>query len=393
MEQLLELDRFQASMADTVAVRQVRLDDLMFELVANTIRSAAPLMKDFNDDIALDATFTPMFGGQTRKDRTAPARSTTPEAGLYRRGGDQKVEEKPATGPGGGKRKEVSKFGFETEVLTTTVGDGHHGPDLIIGVTVHRPGEITMAAETLIPRFSELGYPSGNCSVDRAYNNLDAANFHIVMINHGYEFVFDYPKDELGIQTSYASGMKTDKNGRLVRDNRAEQNHVIMVEGSWYLNFMPELLINAVKHSLLEPSHPDWIDETRLRERLAKRTKYQLARFGTRDSDGYQRYTLPNPAGYIAVDPITAEILDKPKARTVSIPTREGVRWAQKFPYRGPEWQAAYNLRSTVERKNNLLKHPTLEDVANPPQASIPRPRTHRPRHRPHGHITQHRRR
>ena len=45
---------------------------------------------------------------------------------------------------------------------------------------------------------------------------------------------------------------------------------------------------------------------------------------------------------------------------------RIGLRWAQKHPYRSPEWQRAYNLRSTIERKNSELKHKSLEDLDNP---------------------------
>ena len=362
--QLQELDKFHESMADDIAVRQGRLDDLSFELVGNTTRMAAPLLTEFNGDIALDATFTAMNGRNTLKDRSEPARSTIPEAGLYTRHGDHKVDEGPATNRAGRRaRKEVKKFGFETEVLITT--GGRRIPDLILGVYLHRPGALTSTAEVIFPRLSRLGLKARNCSVDRAYNNLKPENFHEILLQHGYEFVFDYPIDELGIQENFTSGMLLDEDGKPKRDKRAEQNDYIMVEGTWYIGYMPELLINAVKNSMRKPTDPRWIDSAKLKEFLDKRTKYQLTRFGTRDADGYQRYTLPDPVLYIAYDPITAEIKTKPKARTVSIPMTVGLRWAQKYPYKSPEWRTAYNLRSAVERANARLKHPALEHLGN----------------------------
>ncbi|MBW4033775.1 MAG: hypothetical protein HIU88_14125 [Acidobacteria bacterium] len=370
-QQRQELDKFRADVADTIAKRGERLNDLMFELVGNTVRGARPLLKSNKGDIALDATFTPILGKHSARDRSKPARSTTPEAGLYQRDGDHGV---PEPTPNNGAEKSghvVSKFGFETEVLTTTVGDGCDGPDLILGVTIHRPSETKDAARILIPRVARLGLPRGNVSVDRLYNNHLPENFHLVLLRDGYQFVFDYRGNQLGVQANYTSGMKWKKGKNdkqeWVRDRRAhEVNHFIMVEGTWYLHFMPQLLIDAVKRSRLDKKNPNWIDDDKLAELILKREKYQLKAVGGPDEDGYQLYDFPPNSGYIAVDPITAVIIDKPTARRVTIPTSVGIRWAQKYPYMSVKWHEAYNLRTTVERTNNLLKHPTLGDLANP---------------------------
>jgi len=168
----------------------------------------------------------------------------------------------------------------------------------------------------------------------------------------------------MGIQHSYTSGMIeviVDGKTELKQDKRVESNHFIMVEGTWYLHFMPKNLVDANKMH-----RRGLITDTRRDELLAKRVKYQLVRHGLRDEDGYQRYLMPDPNGYVAVDPITAEFLEKPKAKTVTIPMSEGIRWGQKYPFMGPEWIKGYNLRSTVERKNALLKHPALEGLDNP---------------------------
>jgi len=52
--------------------------------------------------------------------------------------------------------------------------------------------------------------------------------------------------------------------------------------------------------------------------------------------------------------------------QTVSIPLKFGLRWGQKYPYKSPDWQKAYDLRTTVERKNSQLKHNGFEDLNNP---------------------------
>jgi hypothetical protein len=65
-----------------------------------------------------------------------------------------------------------------------------------------------------------------------------------------------------------------------------------MVEGTWYLDFMPELLINANKEHLKGS-----ISDAKHDELVARRTKYQLVRHGLRYEDGYQRYQMPDPAG------------------------------------------------------------------------------------------------
>jgi hypothetical protein len=48
-----------------------------------------------------------------------------------------------------------------------------------------------------------------------------------------------------------------------------------------------------------------------------------------------------------------------------------GARWGQKYPFRTPEWQTAFDLRSAVERKNRELKHDNfvgLESADRRPQ-------------------------
>jgi len=366
--QRVELAAFHEANTDRIAANLERLHDLMFELVANTVRIVGPLLEGTSGDIALDATFTPIFGKNTRRDDlTVPGRSTSLEAGLYRREGDHSVPE--GAGAGNRRRKSVSKFGYETEIVTTTVGNQFDGPDVILAVSVHRPGPDINAPRILFPRIARLGLPTRNLSVDRIYNGLKVEDFHLIALRHGYDLVFDYKIDELGIQATYTSGMKQKTvNGKIewVRDNRAEVNNFILCEGTWHLGFTPQLLIDAVKRSRLDRTDPRWIDDEKLAEQIELRKKYQLKAIGGPDEDGYQLYALPPRDGYIAADPISGELLTKPTAGRVKIPRAIGLKHQQRYPFMSPEWHEAYNLRSTVERTNYLMKQPTLGDLANP---------------------------
>ena len=61
-------------------------------------------------------------------------------------------------------------------------------------------------------------------------------------------------------------------------------------------------------------------------------------------------------------------------SKTVTISMAIGERWGQKYPYRTPEWTAAYDLRSGVERKNREVKHTNfidLESADRRPQRGI----------------------
>lgn len=40
-----------------------------------------------------------------------------------------------------------------------------------------------------------------------------------------------------------------------------------------------------------------------------------------------------------------------------------GLKFAQKYPYKSPEWQAASNLRLEIERKNGQLTHTRFEGL------------------------------
>ena len=169
-------------------------------------------------------------------------------------------------------------------------------------------------------------------------------------MQHGYEFAFDYKKDQLGQKHFFiANGVR-----------------YIMVEGSWFLDGMPEDLINAVKDARRKNEGPLRISKKTMHARIAPREAYRLEPLGTRKANGDQRYTLPKTSGYVLYDRNNPQVLlPKPTVGTVTIPLSEGLKWAQKYPFQSPEWKKAFNLRSAVERKNAQLKSPRFEDLDN----------------------------
>lgn len=87
------------------------------------------------------------------------------------------------------------------------------------------------------------------------------------------------------------------------------------------------------------------------------------------DADGYQRFLLHDPAGYIPADVITGEIVAYPASKTVTIPAIVDKNGADKhrqlYPYKSAAWEKWYWLRATVEHQNGFLKAGTVSDLAN----------------------------
>jgi hypothetical protein len=269
------------------------------------------------------------------------------EGGLWMRGGTHGVDEATAKKRG----HATFKFGLETDLVTMTLGPDEDAAELIIAMNVHCPGRVTHVARTLFPRIERLGLPKGTISVDRLYNDgLTPEDFHLPLLQHGYEFAFDYKDKQLGPKAHFS------RNGV----------DYILVDGTWYLASMPDDLVYAAFNSRLPTDHMDHIDRETLKRQIAARVPYQLRRWGSRDAEGFQRYHLPDPGNLPPnIDFDTGEVIPNPTNKSVTIPGSIGVRWEQKHAFLGPEWRRAYNLRSVVERKNSQLKRGTTTDLDN----------------------------
>jgi hypothetical protein len=107
-------------------------------------------------------------------------------------------------------------------------GPEHSLPSLITAVGFHRPGEIIGSGVKLLDSHQRLGFTSGLVIVDRAYNGEKPRNFQIPLRKRGCELVIDYKKTDLGLQNQW-------------RD-------LILVDGNWYVTWMPQDLIDAAKN-------------------------------------------------------------------------------------------------------------------------------------------------
>jgi hypothetical protein len=336
------------------AVLQERIQWFMNELVHNSVLLAGKHVQNWRGHSAIDATIVPVRGkaGKSKKPGNAagPQRINTVEvdAGWYlRTGADSDHRGEDASG----RKKPKVVYGYEAEIVTmvrNTPGQTSSDfPLLVIGVGMHVPGDIDCAVEPIYSGLRERGYPAGLIAADRAYNNLAPANFARPLRALGHDFVVDYRIDQLGIQAQFED--------------------FLLVEGQWYLNCMPSRLVNAVLDSrkVLKGRKASKAESESLQELLTARESYRLKPKGLRDADGYQRFSLPDPAGYLPVDENTGELLEYPARKSVTIPPDVGEKFRQKFVFQSPEWTAWYGQRSIVEHQNAHLKDGRKEDLAN----------------------------
>ena len=358
--QLVDPQQPHATDAD-VARRQSRLDDLMSAIVANSALLSAHFARDYVGDASLESVFIPTHETAS-KAPTVHGQSRTHTAGPYCR--HQNNDHATRS-----KKRSTAQLGFEADLLTVPLGNPDHGQALVLGLSLHRPGHLANTATTLLSRYAKLGLPSRTLRIDQPLTHLRVEYFHEVVQRHQWALVWEYRPDDLGIQHHYTTGPTRTTGTRgdspvkggdviliegtwhrpdmpaglndAVKLNQPDTNDVILVDGTWYLSFMPAELIDAVKLSQLDTSDPRWIDRDQLTTRLEQRKNYQLSPVGPANKNGKQRYRLPDPDGYIAINPITNEPLEKPRAKSVTIPVSEGLRWRQPFPYLSPQWQAA----------------------------------------------------
>ncbi len=377
-----------------VARRQSRIDDLMSGIVANSALLSDHFARDYVGDASLESVFIPTHETAS-KAPTVHGQSRTHTAGPYCRHQNNDHATQPKKHPVKGSS---AQLGFEADLLMVPLGNPNHGQALVLGLSLHRPGHLASTATTLLSRYAKLGLPSRTLRIDEPLTHIRVEYFHEVVQRHQWALVWEYRPDDLGIQHRYTTGptrttgtrggspvkggdvilvegtwhrpdMPAGLNDAVKLDqpdtndvifvegtwhradmpaglidavkSRLDTNDVILVDGTWYLSFMPAGLIDAVKLSQLDTSDPRWIDRDQLATRLEQRKNYQLSPVGPANKNGKQRYRLPDPDGYIAINPITNEPLDKPRAKSVTIPVSEGLRWRQPFPYLSPQWQAA----------------------------------------------------
>lgn len=326
---------------------------------------------------AVDNTFVSTYARPPSKVHT----SADPDAGLYVRehevddtvDGDTDIPSK-ASKPKRGKgklRKDKTvlvdlRWGYEAALIvsgtTHPVDDRLAPPVMVGGFTLTRPGvEPGRAAITALTHATRAGWPAGLLAGDRAYNNEKPENFQLPARALGFEPLFSYRRDQLGIQAEHAGA--------------------VQIEGRWYCPHMPSPLVTAsIDHS------EKLIDPDIYAQRIDARRPYELRPKAHPDREGHQRMLCPaaGPAATVRCP------LKKPSMRTaakptvipdlgpvgpprvcsqqsITIPPEAGAKHAQALAYRTPEWRRAYGtLRNSVEGLNGYAKNPghgvNLED-------------------------------
>ncbi|MET4704984.1 hypothetical protein, partial [Frigoribacterium sp. UYMn621] len=270
----------------------------------------------------------------------------------------------------------------------------------------HNPGEFVGHAANLTEHHQNLGFYQITSVVDRAYNYERIETFHLPMARLGVELVFDYKAEDLGLQSHFSD--------------------LILVDGSWYVNWMPTSLIEAsrkvaatevardeAKIIVYKTEHPTKrkgpsLEDVQtaikilaeseealpsLQQNIDAREPYRMIPKGRRDVDGFQRFSYP-PLNKMLAQPKVA-----PSVSSVTIPPtlpinetvasgkqsgrkprtedpsaahskRQAIKFGQHLPHKTVEWRRQYGMRSLVESSNNLLKTDAHGDIGNPKKRS-----------------------
>jgi hypothetical protein len=347
---------------------------------ANTIIQASidqlprAVRRQWQGHVAIDATPVRAFARGERRDFTSAdgsvlRHSCDPDADWYIRTPDDRDGDDPWT---------VSPtkrlFGYEVALVVmgaATATEGGTFPTLVVGMSaLDKPNRrIGPNAIDALASISERGHPSGLAAADRAYNNCVPDNFQLPLRALGYDGVWDYRANQLGIQDSYAGALQ--------------------VEGNWYCPHMPQDLINATSDF-----RAGRIDEATLRRRITARGPYRFRPKADPDTEGHQRLMCPaaggaptarcdlkpssidkKTAGRTRIFPASTDPTQPPPVclqGSVTFPPAAGAKQQQKLQYATDEWQQAYStLRNTIEGFNGTVKDGSHSALSDPQRRRV----------------------
>ncbi|MBL3685373.1 hypothetical protein D3248_00135 [Leucobacter zeae] len=307
----------------------------------------------YRGDVALDSTFLQVRGFINPNDYSKKARRARKglplrdmlnvdyQCGWYTREGDHNGADHKHSRPG---------YEIDTPVMIDT-RDGNFPFPLITGLSLHRPGAITESARSTIEQHASFTDKRGLVVVDRAFNNLAPHQFQEPIRRLRFETVYDYRVDQLGPQ-----GIVPDE-------------PVIIVDGVPYVNRMPEPYIMISRwhaDGAIDPNTGNpYTTETR-DEIFAARAPYRLKPKGRIDADGHQRFTYPDPRGYLAFDPATKRATtDNPTGSVTLRLDPETIKHLQKYAWMSEDWRRAYGQRNQVESSNKGLKDHRTENLGD----------------------------
>ena len=225
-DHLLSVDEFdqllrqtQTTEAITLSQRNLqRIDWICNALLETSVRMLPKdIWNKYKGNIAIDATRGDISGRPNASENTRKRSNPDPFSGRYMRAGSH---------GGLGAKTDVAAYELETAVMAWNApGENASFPSLVTAVSFHRPGELIGHGVKLIKRHQQLGFHRILVIADRAYNAEQVENFHIPARLLGCELVIDYTKTDLGVKGYFED--------------------LILVEGNWFVNWMPEDLINA----------------------------------------------------------------------------------------------------------------------------------------------------
>ncbi|MEU3338484.1 hypothetical protein [Streptomyces sp. NPDC006668] len=363
---------------DELARKRTLMIKLANLILAMSLREAMPLLEDrWNGSVCVDATVIGTYAKGLAPN--SPVTATDPDAAWYVRTTKHKdplalddlaldrQDKKSARLLKKAERIKKSLFGYDASLVIARdpsrngvpLSDGSADPDVVPALVIafsvdkpsHRPGRVAVEALQQIDDSLPRGYLAG----DRAYNDQKPENFQLPIRAMGYEPVYDYAKDQLGVQAGFAG---------------AE-----LVEGNWYCPSMPEELKEATKDLINEK-----IDKQTWINRIRARAAYLFMPKQRPDAEGHRRvmcpaeanrtqcplkaYTLGRGIHLPLVDPVPSPAGSPPccSQKTVTVPPEAGAGLWQPLQYGSEAWQRVYfRLRNSVEGINGYAKDPLYE--------------------------------
>ena len=342
--------------------RRARLEQLVNDLVEGSLTAMTDEeVAGYDGSVGLDATPVPLYsrGPSKRTGRSA----SDPDGGWYVRKGDHRGQEDD-------KGRVHGKVAWALEATIATMapppGEPARYPNLVLGIVLGRPGsDPGGTGARVIASIASRGHKAGLLGADRAYSSALPQAFHLPVRALGYEPVFDYRIDELGIQ--------------------ANSSGATLVEGAWYCPAMPTQLVEATRDY-----RAGRIDEQTYQARIAARAPHRLRRKDGPDDDGYERLSCPAQGAHprlicphrpdsLAPRDGRMKVIDPPAwpprvctQSAVTIAPDIGARHRQRLAFGSETWARHYaTCRNTIEGLNGFAKDPAHESLAQPARRRV----------------------
>lgn len=326
--------------------REERAHDLARKLVRASVELLPKsYLESYRGDIALDSTALFVSGRvNPSQQKGKPHRDHT--SGDFQSGAYTRLDDHDGTG----KARSKPAYELDTTVMIDTKEGAYEFP-LITGIYLHHPGMLKVGPRDTVKQHFEFVNMIGLLVVDRAFNNLRSEHFQEHIRRMGFETVYDYRSNQLGAQGGIPGG------------------EVIIVDGNAYVNRMREEVIMISRWHAEGRTDPQtkkpYTLETR-DEIMAQRAPYRLKPHGKIDSEGHQRFTYPNPRGYLGWDPATGKLTRaNPTGKVTMRLDDETIRHLQKYPWQSTDWFRAYGQRNQVEASNKTLKDQAASNIGD----------------------------